>query len=185
MRNGFRKQSSSPPPRVDAIRRSMLAAIRNTRINLPSPSVYSPPGLIGPWLIHTCPNHFSFVSCEYESILFFFSLSRKQRRTAVLEINKKCLTSFEKLGEAIYKQEKEIVYFFSLHFPRIIYSRKLGLSSRVILIRLLVFRVIAFYGPCLEIVCKLAAVKILITLEDYRLWSSYRSPAFYFYFFHQ
>lgn len=96
----------------------MLAAIRNTRINLPSPSVYSPPGLIGPWLIHTCPNHFSFVSCEYESILFFFSLSRKQRRTAVLEINKKCLTSFEKLGEAIYKQEKEIVYFFSLHFSR-------------------------------------------------------------------
>lgn len=90
----------------------MLAAIRNTRINLPSPSVYSPPGLIGPWLIHTCPNHFSFVSCEYESILFFFSLSRKQRRTAVLEINKKCLTSFEKLGEAIYKEEKEIVYFF-------------------------------------------------------------------------
>lgn len=96
----------------------MLATIRNMRINLPSPSVYSPPGLIGPWLIHTCPNHFSFVSCEYESILFFFSLSRKQRRTAVLEINKKCLTSFEKLGEAIYKQEKEIVYFFSLHFSR-------------------------------------------------------------------
>lgn len=73
------------------------------------------------------------------------------------------------MGEAIYKQEKEIVYFFSLHFPRIIYSKKLGLSSRVILIGLLVFRVIAFYGPCLEIVCKLAAVKILITLEDYRL----------------
>lgn len=78
-----------------------------------------------------------------------------------------------------------LFFFFPFIFLGIIYSRELGLSSRVILIRLLVFRVIAFYGPCLEIVCKLAVIKILIALEDYRLWSSYRSPAFYFYFFHQ
>lgn len=80
----------------------------------------------------------------------------KKRRMALFffEINKeyRCLTSFEKLGEAICKQEEEeeILYFFPP--PPLIFLgnlfAELGLSSRVILIRSLVSRVIAFYGPC-------------------------------------
>lgn len=56
----------------------------------------------------------------------------KKRRMALFffEINKeyRCLTSFEKLGEAICKQEEEeILYFFPLplSFSSVIYSRNL------------------------------------------------------------
>lgn len=148
----------------------MLAPIRNTRINLPSPRltrlVYSPPGLIGLWLIlcvhGKCSNllpfrgSFFYANMNFDAINPVSFKNVKKRRMALFffEINKeyRCLTSFEKLGEAICKQEEEeeILYFFPP--PPLIFLgnlfAELGLSSRVILIRSLVSRVIAFYGPC-------------------------------------
>lgn len=61
---------------------------------------------------------------------------------------------FREVGRSdLQAGEGNCLFFFPPHFPRIIYSRELGLSSRVILIRLLVFDCVlrAVFGDRMQI----------------------------------